>query len=59
MATKKTPAPRRAGTATTKLRNRAAREAALVDGLEKMRAEDPRAFRKLMRLLARLVVYSQ
>jgi hypothetical protein len=51
---KKTPAPQRAGTAK-KSKHRAAREVAIVAGLEKMRTDDPAAFLRLMRLLGRLV----
>jgi hypothetical protein len=53
--TKKNTAPVQGGTATKTQLSRAAREARVVAGLEKMRTEDPVAFRKLLRLLARLV----
>lgn len=44
-------------TYTAKERTR--REAALVNGLERMRRHDPDAFAEMMKLLARLVVESK
>jgi hypothetical protein len=52
---KKIPAPRRAGTATKSARtSRAAREAAVVENLERLRVRDRASFLEMMRLLARL-----
>jgi hypothetical protein len=51
--TKKTPHRKSGGTA--KKTDRAAREAAVVANLEKIRERDPAAFTEMMRLLARLV----
>lgn len=58
MVKKSTPKPRRLGTANVK-RDRAAREAALVENLELLRAADRIEFIKVMELLAKLVARSE